>query len=117
MKQNEAGQGATETVVLEHESVYAALCDKINLMPVAEARPIEAFRDNDTLSEASADERVARGMDALLNLIARKASRSIAWTSRCWIFTSGSSTAKSAVNSTPSCTRLTSRRSKGAGAG
>ncbi|WP_198371622.1 type VI secretion system contractile sheath domain-containing protein, partial [Burkholderia ubonensis] len=72
MKQNEAGQGATETVVLENDSVYAALCNKINLKPVAEARPLEAFRDNDTLSEASADERVARGMDALLNLIAKE---------------------------------------------
>ncbi|QKM46559.1 hypothetical protein B7760_00558 [Burkholderia glumae] len=66
MKQNEFRQGASETVVLENDSVYAALCNKINLKPVAEARPLEAFRDNDALSEASAGERVARGMDALL---------------------------------------------------
>lgn len=72
MKQNESHQGATETVVLENDSIYAALCNKINLKPVAEARPLEAFRDNDALSEASADERVARGMDALLNLIAKE---------------------------------------------
>lgn len=72
MQQNESRQGATETVMLESDSVYAALCNKINLKPVAEARPLEAFRDNDALSEASADERVARGMDALLNLIAQE---------------------------------------------
>lgn len=72
MKQNESRQGATETVVLENDSVYASLCNKINLKPVAEARPLEAFRDNDTLSEASPDERVARGMGALLNLIAKE---------------------------------------------
>ncbi|RQV00019.1 type VI secretion system contractile sheath large subunit, partial [Burkholderia cenocepacia] len=72
MNQNESRQGATETIVLENDSVYAALCNKINLKPVAEARPLEAFRDNDALSEASADERVARGMDALLNLIAKE---------------------------------------------
>jgi type VI secretion system protein ImpC len=72
MKQNEFQQGATETVVLEVPgSVYESLCSKINLKPVAEARPLEAFRDNDMLSEASADERIARGMSAFLELIAK----------------------------------------------
>ena len=69
MNQNESRQGATETVVLDHDSVYASLCDKINLKPVAEARPLEAFRDSDMLSEASADERIARGMSAFLDLV------------------------------------------------
>ncbi len=76
MKHNKASQASSEAMVLENDSVYATLCNKINLKPVVEARPIEAFRDNDTLSEASADERVARGMDTLLNLIARE-SRSV----------------------------------------
>jgi type VI secretion system protein ImpC len=72
MKQNETHQGATETVVLDApDSVYASLCSKINLKPIAEARPIEAFRDSDTLSEASADERIARGMGAFLELVAQ----------------------------------------------
>jgi type VI secretion system protein ImpC len=71
MKQNETHQGATETVVLDApDSVYASLCSKINLKPISEARPIEAFRDSDTLSEASADERIARGMGAFLELVA-----------------------------------------------
>ncbi len=80
MKQNESRQGATETVVVDapqeaplggNDSVYASLCSKINLKPVAEARPLEAFRDNDMLSEASADERIARGMSAFLDLVAK----------------------------------------------
>jgi type VI secretion system protein ImpC len=72
MKQNETHQGATETVVLDApDSVYASLCSKINLKPIAEARPIEAFRDSDALSEASADERIARGMGAFLELVAQ----------------------------------------------
>lgn len=79
MKVNESQQGSTTgTVVLdapqEHSdsnSVYASLCSKINLKPIAEARPLVAFRDNDMLSEASADERIARGMGAFLDLISR----------------------------------------------
>jgi|GEM_PF-6437248 type VI secretion system protein ImpC len=71
MNQNESQQGTTQTVVLEHDSVYESLCNKINLKPVAEARPLEAFRDSDTLSEASADERIARGMGAFLELVAQ----------------------------------------------
>ncbi|CAB3749541.1 hypothetical protein LMG29542_01023 [Paraburkholderia humisilvae] len=77
-QQNETRHGETETVVLnapqsasfaETDSLYASLCSKINLKPVSEARPLEAFRDNDMLSEASADERIARGMGAFLELI------------------------------------------------
>src|SRR6201996_8327660 len=72
MNQNESQQSATETVVLDAPgSVYESLCSKINLKPVAAARPLEAFRDNDMLSEASADERIARGMGAFLDLVAK----------------------------------------------
>ncbi|CAB3718538.1 hypothetical protein LMG27174_04755 [Paraburkholderia rhynchosiae] len=77
--------GTTETVVLDarqgnhdssSDSVYASLCSKINLKPIAEARPLLAFRDNDMLSEASADERIARGMGAFLDLVS-KASKPV----------------------------------------
>jgi type VI secretion system protein ImpC len=75
MNQNESRPGAAGTVVLDApqqtDSVYAALCNKINLKPVSEARPLEVFRDNDALSEASADERIARGMGAFLDLVAK----------------------------------------------
>jgi type VI secretion system protein ImpC len=70
MSRNESQQrGATETVVLDSNSVYEALCSKINLKPVSAARPLEAFRDHDLLSESSADERLARGMSAFLQLV------------------------------------------------
>lgn len=72
MKQNESRRGTAEAVVLDApDSVYASLCSKINIMPVAEARPIEAFRDSDALSEASANERIARGLGAFLELVAK----------------------------------------------
>jgi type VI secretion system secreted protein VgrG len=70
MSRNESQQGGmTEMVVLDGNSVYESLCSKINLKPVSVARPLEAFRDNDLLSESSADERLARGMSAFLQLV------------------------------------------------
>ncbi|WP_322060978.1 type VI secretion system contractile sheath large subunit [Paraburkholderia sp. J63] len=77
MAQNESQQaGARESLVLhapeaEHNSVYQALCEKINLEPVREARPLEAFQNSDLLSESSASERIARGMSAFLELVGK----------------------------------------------
>nr|WP_144151472.1 DUF2345 domain-containing protein [Paraburkholderia sp. BCC1885] len=76
MSSNESLQGGTtETVVLENQSIYESLCSKINLKPVSVARPLEAFRDNDLLSESSADERLARGMSAFLKLVGEASKR------------------------------------------
>lgn len=61
--------GASQTVVLERGSVYESLCDKINLRPVQEARPVEAFQDNELLSDSSADERIARAMGVFLDMV------------------------------------------------
>lgn len=61
--------GASQTVVLERGSVYESLCDKINLRPVQEARPVEAFQDNELLSDSSADERIARAMSVFLDMV------------------------------------------------
>ncbi|MFL9996520.1 type VI secretion system contractile sheath large subunit [Paraburkholderia sediminicola] len=70
MERNESQQGsATETVVLDSGSVYESLCSKINLKPVSAARPLEAFQDNDLLSESSADERIARAMGVFMKLV------------------------------------------------
>jgi type VI secretion system protein ImpC len=70
MERNESQQGsATETVVLDSGSVYESLCSKINLKPVSAARPLEAFQDNDLLSESSADERLARAMGVFMKLV------------------------------------------------
>jgi type VI secretion system protein ImpC len=60
---------ASQTVVLERGSVYESLCGRINLKPVHEARPIEAFQDNDLLSDTSADERLARAMGVFLDMV------------------------------------------------
>ncbi len=79
MARNEHQQaGAAQSVVLDAPqhastansySVYESLCDKINLKPVNAARPLEAFQDNDLLSESSADERLARAMSVFLNMV------------------------------------------------
>ncbi|WP_254067835.1 type VI secretion system contractile sheath large subunit [Burkholderia sp. L27(2015)] len=60
-----------EAVVLESSRIYELLCGRINVKPVIAARSLEAFRDNGVLAGSSADERLARGMDAFLNLVAK----------------------------------------------
>lgn len=62
-------RSATGAVVLENRSVYESLCDKIDLKPVYEARPLEAFQDDAMLSESSADERLARAMSVFLSMV------------------------------------------------
>jgi len=62
-----------ETVALESSSVYKLLCSKIDLKPIGVARSLEAFRDNDVLAESSADERLAYGMSAFLELAEKTA--------------------------------------------
>jgi type VI secretion system protein ImpC len=62
-------EGSTGHVVLEGRSVYESLCEKINLKPVTSARPLEAFQDNDLLSESPADERMARAVSVFLKMV------------------------------------------------
>jgi type VI secretion system protein ImpC len=69
-------QANTTSIVIEGRSVYESLCDKINLSPVQEARPLEAFQDNDLLSESPADERMARAVSVFLKMVG-DASRQI----------------------------------------
>src|SRR5260370_5725571 len=61
--------GAKEGLLGDSPSVYVSLCDRITLNPVREARPLEAFQDNDMLSESSADERLARAMSVFLEMV------------------------------------------------
>jgi len=72
-QETQAGTSQTaQTVVLDVPqggSVYESLCGRINLKPVHEARPIEAFQDNDLLSDTSADERLARAMGVFLEMV------------------------------------------------
>jgi type VI secretion system protein ImpC len=62
---------AADTVVLNApgKSVYESLCEKINLTPVKETRPFDAFQNADALSESSLDERVAQAMNVFLKMI------------------------------------------------
>ncbi|GLQ48617.1 type VI secretion system contractile sheath large subunit [Dyella flava] len=69
-------QANTTSVVIDGRSVYESLCDKINLSPVQEARPLEAFQDNDLLSESPADERMALAVSVFLKMVG-DASRQI----------------------------------------
>ncbi len=57
------------TTVLEQDAangVYASLFSKINLTPVAELADLNAFQDNNSLSETSADERVTAAVQVFL---------------------------------------------------
>ncbi|MDT4816870.1 type VI secretion protein, EvpB/VC_A0108 family [compost metagenome] len=56
--------------------VYASLFSKINLSPVSELGGIEAFQNNEVLSEASADERVTAAVSVFLNLL-KQSSRKV----------------------------------------
>ena len=67
----ELAQIGTEAVELESSVVYASLCSKIDLKPVNVARSLEAYRDDDALAESPADERLARGMSAVLELVGK----------------------------------------------
>jgi type VI secretion system protein ImpC len=66
-----AATAAPITATLEHEdrSVYATLFEKINLKPVENARPLEAFQDNDALAEAPTGERLSRAVSVFLKMV------------------------------------------------
>ncbi|QRX84727.1 type VI secretion system contractile sheath large subunit [Glaciimonas sp. PAMC28666] len=69
MEENEV-VGTIAASAQTERSVYESLCDKINLKPIDKARPLEAFQDNDILSESPADERMARAVGVFLNMVA-----------------------------------------------
>ncbi|MFF7710461.1 type VI secretion system contractile sheath large subunit [Pseudomonas sp. NPDC007930] len=54
-------------------SVYANLFEKINLSPVQGIGPIDAFQNDETLAEASADERVTAAVSVLLGRLKQSA--------------------------------------------
>lgn len=62
----ENGSAQGQTTVLEKESVYASLFDKINLTPATSLGDINAFLDDAALSDAPAGERLT--CSASLNL-------------------------------------------------
>ena len=54
-----------QTAVLEKESVYASLFDKINLTPASRLGDINDFLDDAALSDAPAGERLTAAMRCL----------------------------------------------------
>ncbi|MBV4413426.1 type VI secretion system contractile sheath large subunit [Enterobacteriaceae bacterium YMB-R22] len=61
-----SGQSATVLEKGAADGVYASLFNKINLTPVAELADLNAFQDNNALSETSADERVTAAVQVFL---------------------------------------------------
>ncbi|HEY4291976.1 type VI secretion system contractile sheath large subunit [Luteibacter sp.] len=69
MTSPETRRAAASTLVSDAPGVYESLCQKINLKPVAAARPLEVFEDGELLAEASADERMARAVTVFLRMV------------------------------------------------
>lgn len=59
----------------ESQGVYAALFSKINLSPISELSGLDAFQNNEALSEASADERVTAAVSVFLDLLQQSAQK------------------------------------------
>lgn len=65
----ENGSAQGQTTVLEKESVYASLFDKINLTPATSLGDINAFLDDAALSDAPAGERLTAAMQVFMDCI------------------------------------------------
>ncbi|MEN5032629.1 type VI secretion system contractile sheath large subunit [Pseudomonas sp. Ps21-P2] len=68
-KHSSAVSGGGTVLSEESTGVYNALFSKINLNPVSALGDIEAFQNNEALSEISADERVTAAVSVFLNLL------------------------------------------------
>lgn len=63
-------QSRDVTVLSEdHQGIYGALFEKINLSPVSELGDIEVFQSSEALSEVSAEERVTAAVSVFLKLL------------------------------------------------
>jgi hypothetical protein len=65
-KHSSAVSGGGTVLSEESTGVYSALFSKINLSPVSTLGDIEAFQNNEALSEISADERVTAAVSVFL---------------------------------------------------
>ncbi len=77
--QENSAQG-TATIVLEKnnpvvQGVYASLFEKINLSPVSSLTGLDAFQNNDTMAEATTDERVTAAVSVFLDLLKRSSKK------------------------------------------
>jgi type VI secretion system protein ImpC len=77
IKQEQRALGAdADGTVLDapDQSLYATLCEKINLTPVTHTRPVESFQSIDALSDASIDERVTQAVSVFLKMLQHTAA-------------------------------------------
>ncbi len=58
-----------QTAVMNKESVYASLFEKINLSPASSLGDINVFLDDTALSEATAGERLTAAMQVFMDCI------------------------------------------------
>ena len=65
-----------QTTILEKESVYASLFEKINLTPASSLGDINAFLDDAALSGAPAGERLTAAMQVFMDCI-RKSGQQV----------------------------------------
>lgn len=75
--QNETAHGG-ETTVLEKptsNSVYSSLFEKVNLSPVSTLSDLNVWQDNQTMSDASADERTTAAMQVFLERLMQSGTR------------------------------------------
>ncbi len=77
--QENSAQGTATTVLEKNnpvaQGVYASLFEKINLSPVSSLTGLDAFQNNDTMAEATTDERVTAAVSVFLDLLKRSSKK------------------------------------------
>ncbi|WP_050691984.1 type VI secretion system contractile sheath large subunit [Yersinia pekkanenii] len=77
--QENTAQGTATTLLEKNgpvaQGVYASLFEKINLSPVSSLTGLDAFQNNDTLADATTDERVTAAVSVFLDLLKQSAKK------------------------------------------
>ncbi|BFI66918.1 hypothetical protein okayama3_25030 [Yersinia pseudotuberculosis] len=77
--QENAAQGSATTVLEKNrpvaQGVYASLFEKINLSPVSSLTGLDAFQNNDTMADATTDERVTAAVSVFLDLLKQSSKK------------------------------------------
>ncbi|MDA5495306.1 type VI secretion system contractile sheath large subunit [Yersinia intermedia] len=77
--QENSAQGTATTVLEKNnpvvQGVYASLFEKINLSPISSLTGLDAFQNNDTMAEATTDERVTAAVSVFLDLLKRSSKK------------------------------------------
>ncbi len=77
--QENSAQGTATTVLEKNrpvaQGVYASLFEKINLSPVSSLTGLDAFQNNDTMADATTDERVTAAVSVFLDLLKQSSKK------------------------------------------